>query len=349
VENKEGGGGALVEKEPIRYAAAACQVDRPNPTRRAEIGPNVDRMLEMVDMAVEGYEPMMDVRLVVFPEFAHAAPVYPTAKALCKHLTLPIPNDYTEQYTKKAKEHNIYIQTGTFLEARSEWPGKVFNSTCLIGPEGILYTYRKVNPWIPWEVHTSPHDLSDYRDELFPVAQTPIGGLGVAICYDWLFPEVLRQLVANGAEVLIRVSAYMDPWGATPPMDWWTTVNRCRALENMSYVVAANQGASLANYAPFSWPGGSMVVDYDGRVLAQADPGPGEKIVVAPIDIGGLRYERKRRMGHQPLGHMRTEAYPLYGRSFMGPGQMDNETNHTMEINKRRIMETRSRIDPGAE
>ena len=48
--------GALVEKKPIRYAAAACQVDRPNPTRRAEIGPNVDRMLEMVDMAVEGYD-----------------------------------------------------------------------------------------------------------------------------------------------------------------------------------------------------------------------------------------------------------------------------------------------------
>ena len=93
----------------------------------------------------------------------------------------------------------------------------------------------------------------------------------------------------------------------------------------------------------------ACLVDYDGRILAQADPGLGEKIVVAPIDISGLRYERKRRMGHQPLGHMRTEAYPLYGRSFMGPGQMDNETDHTMEINKRRIVETRSRIDPGAE
>ena len=80
--------------------------------------------------------------------------------------------------------------------------------------------------------------------------------------------------------MLIRVSAYMDPWGATPPMDWWTVVNRCRALENLAYVVAANQGASLAHYPPFSWPGGSMVVDYDGRILAQADPGPGEKIVV---------------------------------------------------------------------
>jgi hypothetical protein len=101
----------------------------------------------------------------------------------------------------------------------------------------------------------------------------------------------------------------MDPWGATPPMDWWTVVNRCRALENMAYVVAANQGASLKHYAPFSWPGGSMVVDYDGRILAQADPGPGEKIVVAEIDLGALREARERRLGHNPLAHLRPQIY----------------------------------------
>ena len=134
------------------------------------------------------------------------------------------------------------------------------------------------------------------------MARTEIGNLGCAICYDWLFPEAIRQLAFNGAEVLIRVSAYMDPWGATPPMDWWTVVNRCRALENMAYVVAANQGASLQHYGPFSWPGGSMVVDYDGRILAQADPGPGEKIVVAEIDLGALRGRAPATAGPQPAG-----------------------------------------------
>src|SRR5204863_125892 len=121
------------------------------------------------------------------------------------------------------------------------------------------------------------------------VADTPIGRIGCAICYDWLFPEAMRQLAANGAEVLVRVSAYMDPWGATEPMAWWTIVNRCRALENVAYVVAANQGTSLKHYPPYSWPGGSQVVDYDGRLLAEASPGPGERIVVAPIDISALR------------------------------------------------------------
>ena len=166
------------------------------------------------------------------------------------------------------------------LEADARWPGVVFNTTCLIGPEGILYKYRKVNPWIPYEVHASPHDLAGYDEPLFPVADTPIGRIGCAICYDWLFPEAIRQLTANGAEVLIRVSAYMDPWGATEPMNWWTIVNRCRAIENTAYVVAANQGASLRHYPPYSWPGGSQIVDFDGRMLAEASPGPGERIVV---------------------------------------------------------------------
>ena len=119
------------------------------------------------------------------------------------------------------------------------------------------------------------------------MVETEIGRLGAAICYDWLFPEAIRALALGGAEVLIRVSAYMDPWGATPPLDWWTLFNRARAVENFAFVVAANQGASAENYPPFSWPGGSMIVDFDGRILAQADPGPGEKIVVGPIDLAG--------------------------------------------------------------
>ena len=124
-----------------------------------------------------------------------------------------------------------------------------------------------------------------------------------------------------GAEVLIRVSAYMDPWGATPPLDWWTLFNRARAVENFAFVVAANQGASAEHYPPFSWPGGSMIVDFDGRILAQADPGPGEKIVVGPIDLAALRAERQRRRGHHLLSHLRTEAYTeLYTRPIFRPG-----------------------------
>ena len=316
----------------LRYSAAACQTDLENPSERGQMRRNTDRMLQMIDAAVAGAAPFLPVRLVVFPEFAHAAPVFETLQELRQKLAVEIPNEHTEKLHAKAKEHDIYIQSGSMLEVDPKYDGAVFNTTCLIGPDGILYKYRKVNTWIPYEVHASPHDIDGYEEPLFPVADTPIGRLGCAICYDWLFPEALRQLAANGAEVLIRVSAYMDPWGATPPMDWWTVVNRCRALENTSYVVAANQGASLRHYPPYSWPGGSQVVDFDGRLLAEASPGPGERIVVAPIDISALRHERESRSGHHMLAQLRTGAYPVYRHAgyppdATAPGELSYERN----------------------
>jgi len=291
-----------------RYYAAVCQTDLPCPTDRSELHQRVSTLLGMVDRAVIGYGPFFDIKLLVFPEFAHAAPIYATVPELIDRLAVPIPNEQTDRYQAKARERGVYIQTGTFLEVAPNWPGVVFNTTCLIGPDGLLSRYRKVYPWLPWEVHASPHDLIGYDEPMFPVVETEIGRLGAAICYDWLFPEAIRALAQGGAEVLIRVSAYMDPWGASPPMDWWPLINRTRAIENFAFVVAANQGASASNYPPFSWPGGSMVVDFDGRILAQADPGPGEKIVVAPIDLAALRQERERRAGHRFLDHIRTEA-----------------------------------------
>lgn len=297
------------QSEPLRYAVALCQTDFACPKTRDEIGARVDRMLEMIDGAVIGYRPFFPVRLVVFPEFAHCAPIYQSLHELKRHLAVELPNEHLDRYIARARQHRIFIQTGSFIEYDPAYPAVLFNTTCLVGPEGLLYKYRKVNPWLPWEIHASPVEVPGYKEELFPVVSTEIGKLGCAICYDWLFPEVIRELAFQGAEVLIRVSAYMDPWGATPPMDWWTVVNRCRALENMAYVVAANQGASLAHYAPFSWPGGSMAVDFDGRILAQASPGPGERIVVAEIDVGALRQARARREGHNPFKHYRHGAY----------------------------------------
>ena len=324
--------------EHIRYSVAACQTDLPNPIERRQMRANTDRMLSMIDSAVDGSAPFLPVRLVVFPEFAHAAPVFETVEELADKLAVTIPNEHTERIEQKARQHGIYIQNCTMLEMDSKWPGRFFNTTFLIGPEGLLYKYRKVNTWIPYEVHSSPHDLEGYDEPLFPVADTPIGRIGCAICYDWLFPEAMRQLAANGAEVMLRVSAYMDPWGATEPMDWWTVVNRCRALENIAYVVGANQGASLKMYPPYSWPGGSQVIDYDGRLLAQASPGPGERIVVAPIDITALRHERSTRSGHHMLAHLRTEAYPIYRSHRYPPKELDGNVDSPLSYERNNKM-----------
>ena len=129
-----------------RYYAAACQTDLPCLRERVELPERVGRLLGMVDRAVVGYEPFFDVKLVVFPEFAHAAPIYETVDELRDRLAVPIPNEHTDRYVKKARERGVLIQTGTFLEFDPKWSGAVFNTTCLIGPDGVLSRYRKVNP-----------------------------------------------------------------------------------------------------------------------------------------------------------------------------------------------------------
>jgi hypothetical protein len=65
-----------------------------------------------------------------------------------------------------------------------------------------------------------------------------------------------------------------------------------------------------------------MVVDFDGRILAQAEPGPGERIVVAPVDIAALRAERQRRRGHHMLSHLRTELYCAYRKPVYKPAAL---------------------------
>ena len=153
---------------------------------------------------------------------------------------------------------------------------------------------------------------------------------------------------ANGAEVLVRVSAYMDPWGATEPMNWWTIVNRCRALENTAYVVAANQGASLRHYPPYSWPGGSQIVDFDGRHARRgvtrsrrADRRRRRSTSRA------LRHERATRRGHHMLAHLRTEAYPVYAAHRYPPGMHPGapRVDLSYERNVELIEEARARLD----
>src|SRR4029450_12124189 len=110
----------------IRYAAAACQTDLPNPIDRAQMRGNTDRMAAMIDAAGAGSAPVLPRRLIVVPEFAHAAPVFPTVEELLAKLAVPIPNEHTDRLTAKAREHAVYIQSGSMIEAAPRWPGVVF-------------------------------------------------------------------------------------------------------------------------------------------------------------------------------------------------------------------------------
>lgn len=85
-------------------------------------------MLSLIDSAIAGAIPFLLVKLVTFSEFAHSAPVFPTVKELKEKLAVEIPSEHTERLIEKAREHDIFIQTGSFIEFDPKYPDHVFNS-----------------------------------------------------------------------------------------------------------------------------------------------------------------------------------------------------------------------------
>jgi predicted amidohydrolase len=110
------------------------------------------------------------------------------------------------------------------------------------------------------------------------VVDTPFGRLGVMVCYDLRFPELVRHMQDSGVEVLAVPSAFTALTGKAH----WETLVRARAIENLAYVVAAAQGGY--HLSGRETHGHSMIVDPWGAVLAQVPRGTG--CICSPIDRG---------------------------------------------------------------
>tara|TARA_R110002167_G_scaffold77612_1_gene215313 strand:- start:17094 stop:17921 length:828 start_codon:yes stop_codon:yes gene_type:complete len=117
-------------------------------------------------------------------------------------------------------------------------------------------------------------------------ADTPMGRLGLSICYDLRFPELYRRLLGGGAEILTVPSAFTKVTGEAH----WEVLLRARAIENQCYVLAANHGG--VHNAKRETFGHSMIVDPWGRVLAQVDKGEG--FACAQIDLDALHELRAK-------------------------------------------------------
>ena len=87
-----------------------------------------------------------------------------------------------------------------------------------------------------------------------------------------------------------------------------------------------------------------MAVDYDGRILAQASPGPGERIVVALLDIEALREVRKARRAHQMLAHLRTGCYPMYRQQYYPPRTFNPSKESSVSQLEKQIDETKKKL-----
>jgi nitrilase len=197
----------------------------------------------------------------------------------------PIPGPTSEAMRDLAAKHRVTLLAGTICEQAGG--GKAYNTSLLFDPQGReLGRYRKM--------HLPKVDLPEVAFEearwIAPgnevaATESSWGCLGHATCYDLRFPELFRQLAERGMRVLLFPSAFTATTGAAH----WEVLLRARAIENQTFVVAANQyGQHTENLATH---GHSMIVDPWGVVLAEVSAG--DAVATAKLDFARLEEVRR--------------------------------------------------------
>jgi predicted amidohydrolase len=191
--------------------------------------------------------------------------------------------------SETARKLKMWILGGTIV-LRGETDRRVTNSSLLIDADGRrVARYDKIHLF---DV-TIPGRDEQYRESTHVaagrepvIAGTPVGKLGLSVCYDMRFPELYRELVSLGAEWLAMPAAFTVPTGRAH----WETLLRARAIENLCYVVApAQSGTHTSGRETY---GDSLIVDYWGQVLSRLAKGNG--VITAEIDLAKQAETRAR-------------------------------------------------------
>jgi predicted amidohydrolase len=177
-----------------------------------------------------------------------------------------IPGPATKILGEAAKKAGIYVVAGIYEREGS----LVYNTAILIDRQGnVAGKYRKTHlPQTEVEGGLTPG--SEY-----PVFQTDFGKIGIEICYDNFFPEVVRNLVKNGAEII-----FCPIWGDIRGFSTeWDIVARARAIDNAVHFVASMYEKE-----------GSIIIDPDGKILSRST-GSGD-FIISKTDLGKRTFER---------------------------------------------------------
>lgn len=232
-----------------------------------------------------------EIRLVVLPEYFLTG--FPMGESVSGWIELACVEQDGPEYralAQVARDNSVYL-SGNVYELDPHFPGLYFQTSFILADSGecVLRYRRLLSMFAP-----TPHDvLERYVDvygaeSLFPVAETELGKLACVASEEILYPEITRALALRGAEVICHSSSEVGSPLATPK----NIAKLARALENMAYLVSANSaGISGIAFPEASTDGHSQIVDYRGRLLAEA--GPGESMVgCAELDIASLRRTR---------------------------------------------------------
>lgn len=187
-----------------------------------------------------------------------------------------------------ARSHKIWLVAGT-IPLKTKNPKKITASALMFNAKGEqVARYDKIHLFdvTVEENHETYLESATIQAGKKPVVvDTPLGKVGLAICYDLRFPEMFRQMVREGAQIFAVPSAFTKATGQAH----WKVLLRTRAIENLCYIAAANQGGYHVNHRETY--GHSMVIDHWGTIQKVLKKGKGT--ISMNIDLNVLKATRK--------------------------------------------------------
>lgn len=288
-----------------RYRVAAIQYE---PTL-GEKERNVRDLLRLVEEAAAS-----QARLIVLPEMATTGYCWESRTEIAPYVE-PIPGPTTECFQQLAARYGCFIAVG--LPEVDPATQVYYNSVALLGPGGLVGTYRKIHSYIAEPRWARDGDLG------MPVWDTPLGRLGALICTDAVYFEAARISALHEADVLLFPTSWFEE---KCPSGYWIA----RAFENGVYLIAANR-YGLEREVQFS--GGSCVLNPDGSIQAYLDNGEG--IVYGEVDLersrdkrwggkdsAGHRFADRRPVEYLSVAHNTYLWEPLHYHSLYGLGEL---------------------------
>jgi predicted amidohydrolase len=256
----------------------------------------VDANLDAIEIQVRQAR-AKGAQLIVLPELADSGYVFDSAEELAR-LAQPIPDGQSAQrLIALATELEVYIVSGL-----AEVAGDAFyNSAILCGPEGYIGTYRKMHLWYRENLFFEKGDLG------LPVFATPLGNIGIAICYDGWFPETFRQLAMKGAEVICVPTNWVPMPDQDPQAEAMSNILHKAAAHSNGLFIACADRVGTERGQPFI--GQSLIIDATGWPLAGPASRADEDILYATITPADVSTKRHLNEFNDIFGDRRSDVY----------------------------------------
>jgi predicted amidohydrolase len=253
---------------------------------------NVDKSVRLIEEAAG-----RGATLVVLPELANSGYVFETREEAFE-ASEPVPGGPTcERWAAVAATHRLHVVAGI-----CERDGhRLYNSAVVIGPQGYVGTFRKVHLWGNENLFFEPGNLG------FPVFATPIGRIGVGICYDGWFPETYRLCALQGADIVCVPTNWVPIPGQDKGREAMANILCMAAAHSNSIFIAAADRVGVERGQPFE--GQSVIVSYTGWPVAGPASRDKEEIILAEVDLGEARRMRNWNAFNQVLRDRRTDVY----------------------------------------